>query len=102
MSELNLSLKHHTTIDEARRRLEQTVRDVQGRFGSLIQKAEWSADGNTVTLSGTGFTGRVWVDPQEVHALMDVPLLGQLLGSPIITELKGLLERQFGKQLPPP
>ncbi len=100
MSELNLSLKHHRTLDEARAGLEQTVREAQARFGGMIHRVDWSADRNTVTLAGTGFTGRVWVDAQEVHAVVDVPFLGQLLGNTVMGGLKGLLEQRFPKQLP--
>jgi hypothetical protein len=100
MSELNLSVKHHLTLEQARLRLEQMVRDAQGRFGAMIQKVEWSPDRNSVNLIGTGFTGRVWVDSLEVHAVVDVPILGQLFASPIVTGLKGMLEQRFPKQLP--
>ena len=47
MSELNLSVRHHRTLEEARARLEETVRDVQGRFGGMIQKVDWSPDRHT-------------------------------------------------------
>jgi hypothetical protein len=100
MSELNLSLKHHRTLEEARARLEETVRDVQTRFGGMIHKVDWSPDRNSVTLAGTGFTGRVWVDAQEVHAVEEVPILGQLFAAPVVASLKGLLEQRFPKQLP--
>jgi hypothetical protein len=100
MSELNFSVKHHRTQEEARARLEEAMRDAQARFGSLIQRVDWSADRNSVTLSGTGFTGRVWIDPQEVHAVVDVPFLGQLLGNSVMAGLRGLLEQRFPKQLP--
>jgi len=101
MSELNLSLKHHRTLDEARMRLEETVRHAQARFGGMIQTVDWSADRTNVRLTGAGFTGRVWVDAQEVHAVVDVPFLGQLLASPLVAGLKGLLEMRFPRQLPP-
>jgi endonuclease V-like protein UPF0215 family len=99
MQELNFSIRHHMSLDAARTRLEETVRDTQTQFGSMIHRVEWSADRNTVTLAGIGFTGKVWVDGEEVHAVIDVPLLGTLLASPLVTGLKGLLERRF-KQLP--
>jgi len=100
MSELNLTLKHHKTQDEARRSLEAAVRDAQAHFGGLIQRVEWSPDRNSVQLSGAGFHARIWVDAVEVHAVVDVPLLGRLLGAPVLAQLQGLLERRFPPQLP--
>ncbi len=99
-SELNLTVKHHVTQEQARTRLEQAIRDVQARFGGMIQKVDWSPDRNSVSLVGTGFTGRLWVDAENVHALVDVPILGQLFASPIVAGLKGMLEQRFPKQLP--
>ena len=101
MSELNFSLKHHRTLEEACLLLEQTVREAQTRFRALLQQVDWSSDHTSVMLSGTGFTGRLWVDSQEVHVVLDVPLLGRLLAAPVFTGLKGLLETRFPKQLPP-
>ncbi len=75
------------------------MRDAQARFGGLIHKAEWSADRNGVVLSGAGFTGRIWLDSEMAHAIVDLPLLGALLGAPMLTGLRGLLENNF-KQLP--
>ena len=100
MSELNLSLKHHRTLDEARARLEESVRQAQAQFGAMIQRVEWSSDRNHVHLAGTGFTARVWVDPSHVHAVVDVPILASLLGAPVVAGLKGLLENNFQKRLP--
>ncbi len=100
MSELNLSVKHHVTQEQARARLEQAMRDAQGRFGGMLHRVDWSPDRNSVNLAGTGFTGRVWVDAAEVHAVVDVPILGQLFAGPIVTGLKGMLEQHFPKQLP--
>jgi hypothetical protein len=100
VSELNLSVKHHLTPDEACRKLEETVREAQARFGAMIHTVEWSPDRSAVSLSGTGFSGRVWVDAQEAHAVVDVPILGRLLASPLVTGLKGMLENKFQKQLP--
>jgi len=78
MSELNLSLKHHRTLEEARRGLEDAVREAQARFEAMIQKVEWSADRNTVSLSGTGFTGRVNVSPtSDMELLVEDQIAGQ-------------------------
>jgi hypothetical protein len=99
MRELNFSVRHHMSLDAARARLAETVRDAQTQLGGMIHRVEWSADRSAVTLAGMGFTGRVWVDSEEAHAVIDVPLLGRLLASPLVTVLKGQLEQRF-KQLP--
>ena len=99
MSLINLSLKHGRTAAEARKSLEKAVGDVQGLFGTLIQRADWSSDRNRVRLDGTGFWVEMQVDDQHVHATGDIPLLAGLLGGPLGGGLKRILEERFQKKL---
>jgi hypothetical protein len=97
---ISLSFKHGRTLEEARHQLDEAVHTVQSRFGALLRQVEWSADRSRVRLDGTGFWVELWVDAQEVHASGDIPLLGGLLGGPLVTELKQIVQRTFQKQLP--
>lgn len=97
---LNMSVKHGKTQDEARSRLEMAVQEARTRFGPMIQRVEWTADRNTVTMSGVGFVIEMRVDAQEVHVTGDVPLLAGLLGSPLATSLKQIVQQTFSKPLP--
>ena len=97
---INLSLKHGRSLEEARSNLETAVREVQHRFRTLVQHVEWSADRSWVRLNGTGFWVELWVDAQEVHAAGDIALLGGLLGGPLTTGLKQIVQQTFQKKLP--
>jgi len=99
MSLINLTVKHNRTLEEARTQLETVVHEVQMRFGSLLQRVEWSADRDQVKLLGTGFEVEMRVDPQEVHVSADLPFLGGLLGGPFVAGLKGIVQQTFHKQL---
>jgi len=57
---IHLSVQHGHTFDEAKRRLETAVHEIQNRFGALVQQAEWSTDRSQVRLEGSGF----WVEMQ--------------------------------------
>jgi hypothetical protein len=100
MALINLSVKHGKTLDEARTLLETAVREVQGRFGPMVQRVEWSDDRNGVKLSGVGFEAEMRVDPQDVHVSGDLPFLGNLLASPLVAGLKGIVQQTFQKHLP--
>jgi len=100
MSLINLSVQHGQTLEEAQRRLETAVHDVHSRFSALVRHVEWSAGRRRVRLDGTGFWVEMWVDAQEVHVSADIPLLGGLLGGPVATELKQIVQRTFQKTLP--
>jgi len=99
MSLINMSFKHGQSLDAARTDLEKAVQDVRTRLGPLVRSVEWGADRNSVMLSGVGFKADMRVDPQDVHVAMDVPVLGSLLGNPIGSGVKEILQKTFHKQL---
>jgi hypothetical protein len=98
---LDLTLQHGQTLEEARRRLEMTVNEATGKFGPMVQRVEWGADRSRVKLSGVGFWVDMSVDSQVFHATGDIPMLGRLLGSPLIAGLRQIVQRTFQKNLPP-
>jgi hypothetical protein len=99
MSLINLSVKHGRTLEDARSRLEAAVAEVRGKFGPMVQRAEWSPDRNKVRIDGAGFWVEMTVDEQHVHATGDMPSLGNLLGSPLAGGLKQIVEKTFQKKL---
>ena len=98
---IDLTLQHGRTLDEARRRLEMTVNEVTAKFGSMIQRIEWAADRSRVKLSGAGFWIEMSTDAQVFHATGDIPVLGRLLGGPLISGLRQIVQQTFQKNLPP-
>ena len=101
---INLTVKHGATFEEAKKQLSAAVTDVQKQFAAAISKVTWNADHTAVTLTGPGVIVDLKVDPENVHATGDIPLLGALLGSGIGQKLsqgiKGVLTRHFPKGIP--
>ena len=50
-------------------------------------------------LEGAGVRVEMWVDAQNVHATGDIPILGQLLGGPLASGLKQIVQQAFQKKL---
>lgn len=98
---IDLTLQHGQSLEEARRRLEAAVSQVNATFGSMIQRVEWAADRSRVKLNGLGFWIEMSVDALIFHATGDVPILGQLLSGQMTSGLKQIIERTFQKKLPP-
>ena len=98
---IDLTLRHGQTLEEARRRLEMTVNEVNARFGSMIRRTEWTGDRSRVKVDGVGFWLEMAVDAQLLHATADIPILGRLLGSQFGSGLEQIVERTFQKKLPP-
>ena len=99
MSLINLSIEHGRGLDEARTRLESVVSQVQGKFGALLKQAEWSSERDEVKLTGSGFVVELKVDAKHVHMTADIPMLGGLLGGPLVAGLKQILTQAFKKRL---
>jgi hypothetical protein len=97
---ISLTIAHGQTLEEARRRLEQAVREVSDRLKSGIRRVEWTADRNRVKLEGPGIWVELWVDARDVHATGDIPMLGALFGGPVAAGLKQVIEHTFQKKLP--
>ena len=98
---IDLTLEHGQSLSEARRRLEVSVNEAQQHFGTMIQRVDWDADGNRVRLTGVGFWLEMSVDAVRLRATGDIPVVGRLLGAPLTSGLKQILERTFRKPLPP-
>jgi hypothetical protein len=96
---LSLTLKHGRTLDDARARLETTLADFNTKFGVMVNRTEWSADRNEVKIYGKGFEIDLRIDATDLHVSGDIPILGKLLGSPIMKGLRGSLEKSFQKRL---
>ena len=95
---LNMSVAHGQTLEEAQRRLETVVQEASARLG--LRSVEWSADRRRVRLQGLGARVDMWVDAEVIHVTGDLPGLAGLLGGPMASGLRQLLERTFRKQLP--
>ena len=100
MSLFNMTMKHGRSLDEARGAMEQAVRDLQARFKPLVRRADWASDRNQVRVEGIGFWVEMKIDAQEVHVAADVPLLGNILGSPLGSGIKQIVQKTFEKGLP--
>lgn len=97
---LNLTVRHGRTLEDASRGLEQAVQRISGQFGPLVRRVDWAPDHHRVKVEGTGFWVEMWVDPQDVHATGDIPMLAGLLGGQLGAGLKQIVQQTFQKKLP--
>lgn len=97
---VNVSVKHNTTFDDAKVRLDGAVADVQTKFAAVVKNVTWAPDRTAVTLTGPGVIVDLKVDAEHVHATGDIPLLNLLGGGlkqRISDGLKRALQRHFPK-----
>lgn len=99
MSLIDVSVKHGKSRAEARDHLEMAVKDVCTRFGSLVNRVDWSHEREQVKLLGPGVEVQMRVDDEHVHISGDMPLLGKLMGSPLLQGIKGIVQNTFQPRL---
>ena len=97
---IDFTVPHGRTLGEARQRLETAVHQVSAQFSAVIRRVEWAPDRNRVTLEGVGIRVEKWVDSQDVHATGDIPIVGALVGGPLVSGLKQIIQQTFQKSLP--
>jgi hypothetical protein len=97
---IDLTIPHGRTMEEARQRLEAAVHQVSVQFGPVIRRVEWASDRNRVQLEGVGIRLEIWIDARDVHATGDIPILGALLGGPLASGLRQIIQQTFQKSLP--
>ena len=98
MPSISVSVAHDQSLDEAQRRLEAVVQEISRRFS--FRRIDWSPDRRRVELEGLGARLDMWVDAHDIHVTGELPGLGALLGGPIASGLKQVLERTFRRPLP--
>ena len=52
---ISLTIQHHQTQEEARRRLATAVHEISTKLGVMLRQVEWAADRNRVRLRESGF-----------------------------------------------
>ena len=96
---INLTFAHGQTLKEARRRLEKAVHEVSSQFGG-VRRVEWAADRNRVKLGESGFGSRCGSMLKTSMRPATIPILGELLGDPLASGLKQVVQQTFQKKLP--
>ena len=97
---LSLSIKHGQSYEEAKQRLDLAVREIQSRFGAMVDRVEWSTDRTEVKLFGKGVELEMRIDAENVHVTGDIPALGGLLGGVFRRGLESVVKTTFRKGLP--
>jgi hypothetical protein len=93
MSDVEFSIAHGRTKQEACACLATAVGQAEQQFRPLLHRVEWSAGRDSVRLSGAGFEIDAVVDDREIHVSGRVPLFARLFAAPLALGLKQLTER---------
>lgn len=94
---ITFAIEHRRNRDDARERLAAAVDQAKRQYGPMIRTVEWSDDREAVQMAGAGAVVDLRVDASHVHAAIDVPMLGNLLGGQVAESLKQILRKQIAR-----
>jgi hypothetical protein len=93
MARLNLSMEHDQPLDVAQAKLEAGIDEAISQYGSRIGRVDWSEDGRSATISGSGYEVRLWYDERCFHAKGRIPLAWKLLEGVVRHRIRKLIDR---------
>jgi hypothetical protein len=76
---ITVTLPHDLGEEEVKRRLAHGIADARSKYPNYLQNARETWNGNTMEFAasamGQTVTGRVQVEPRQVHIHVDLPML---------------------------
>jgi putative polyhydroxyalkanoate system protein len=102
MNNLTVTIPHQLGRAEARRRIEEGVRQLRGRQGAMLSRLDERWEGDTLHFDaaalGQSVSGKVRVEDAQVFIEVALPWVLALLGGALREQLerqgRGLLERR--------
>jgi hypothetical protein len=93
MARLNLEFEHDLPLDSAQARFEAGISEASSRYGSWVDRVDWSEDRQSATVFGSGFEVRLWFDERFFHAQGRIPLAWKLFEGAIRHHIRKVIEQ---------
>lgn len=91
MSGIDIRHSHSLPMEQARQAVEQVAQSLSARFDV---GCDWEED--TLHFSRTGVTGRIALEPRQVHVTANLGFLLSAMKGPIEAEIRRVLAERFG------
>lgn len=95
MARLSMSFEHGQRPEVAQAKFQAAIRQAEASFGAWIQRVDWAENGQSATLTGSGFEVRCWYDERELHIEGSIPLAWKLLEGAIRSHIKRDIDREL-------
>jgi hypothetical protein len=93
MARLNLALEHDQPLDVAQAKFEAGISEALSRYGSRVDRLDWSEDRQSATVAGSGYEVRLWYDERFFHAQGHIPLAWKIFEGAIRHHIRKLIDR---------
>ncbi len=93
MARLHLALEHDHPLDVAQAKFEAGISEALERYGSWVDRVDWSEDRHSATVSGSGYQVRLWYDERLFHAQGQIPLAWKVFEGAIRHHIRKVIDR---------
>jgi hypothetical protein len=89
---ISMTLPHELGEEEVKRRMLAGIADARAKYPGYLKNAHETWNGNTMEFTGSAMgqtvTGRVQIEPKQVHIHVDLPMLLAMLAGRILPRIE--------------
>jgi putative polyhydroxyalkanoate system protein len=91
---MRISVPHNTTREEARRKIEQRLSNLEGQYGHYASDIDknWEGDRQNFNVKAKGMSGSGWLEITDSEVIVDGKL--PLMARPFESRIKSTIERE--------
>jgi putative polyhydroxyalkanoate system protein len=91
---MHITVPHHTTRDEARRKVEERLASLEGQYGHYATDIDknWEGDRLTFSVKARGMSGSGSLEITDTEVIVDGKL--PLMARPFESRIKSTIERE--------
>ena len=100
MPKIDMSVPHSLAQDEAKKRISHLIEDSKTRFAGKVSNVSesWNGYSDSFNFEAMGFSvsGKLEVQPAQVHIVIDLPWAAAMLKGRIETEIRDQARKLLG------
>jgi hypothetical protein len=98
MARLDISIAHGQPPEVAQAKFQAAILEIRSRYPGWINRLDWAEDGQSATLTGSGYEVRCWYDERDLHVQGSIPLAWKLIEGAIRSHIKRDIDRALPAQ----
>jgi hypothetical protein len=86
-------MEHGRPPGAAQASFEAGIEEAVSRYGSWIDRVDWSEDRHAARITGSGYDVNLWYDDRFLHAQGQIPLAWKLFEPAIRSRIRSMIDR---------
>jgi hypothetical protein len=86
-------MEHGRPPESVQASFEAGIQEAISKYGSWIDRLDWSEDRRAARIAGSGYDVSLWYDERYLHARGKIPLAWKLFEPAIRSRIRTMIER---------